>query len=210
MAGGPAVPLAPQGCFVYCLRRKRTFGGVGGGPCPGSVLGLETRRGCFLWPGLYPQHIQEPGGASQQNPSDPGRGRSSTKDLNPPTPALAGGLHGSGDPQDPPAWGGSRCPPPPECVGSPPTPSAVRLHAACAPVGRLGVKHLTDSGRNQPSRAASPLDSGGSRCVTVQVWEVTTILPPVAVTQVSLEPPGPVCVYGLICRGQDGNLAGCP
>lgn len=54
-----------------------------------------------------------------------------------------------------------------------------------------------------------PLDSWGSRCVTIQVWEVLTV-PTVVVTQVGLEAPGPECVCSFLCSGQVGNLVGCP
>ena len=169
MAGRPAVPLVPQVALFTVL------GGRGllvewGRSLPREPAGSGNQEEMLPVARAVSPTRSGTRGSLTQNPSDPGRGRSSTKDLNPPTPALAGGLHGSGDPQDPPAWGGSRGPPPPESVGSPPTPSAVCLHAACTPVGRLGAKHLTDPGGNQPSGAARPLDCGGSRCVTAQVW----------------------------------------
>ena len=178
-------------------------------PAPGACWVWKPGGDASCGPGCIPNTFRNQGEPHSRTPLTQAEAEAPPK-ISTPQPRLwQGGSMAVGIPRiHPPGVGAGAHHP--ECVGSPPTPSAVRLHAACAPVGRLGVKHLTDSGRNQPSRAASPLDSGGSRCVTVQVWEVTTILPPVAVTQVSLEPPGPVCVYGLICRGQDGNLAGCP
>lgn len=63
----------------------------GGGPCPGNRWVWKPGGDASCGPGLYPQHCQEPGEGSQLKPSDPGRGRSSTKHLNPRTPVLAGG-----------------------------------------------------------------------------------------------------------------------
>lgn len=141
-------------------------GGWGGGPCPGNRWVWKPGGDASCGPGLYPQHCQEPGEGSQLKPSDPGRGRSSTKHLNPRTPVRQGGLHGTGDPQEP-AWGGSQRPPPPACAASPPIPSTASAHVLRRIRGEVGGEAPYRLSLASGVTAASSLGSGGSGCVTV-------------------------------------------